>query len=374
MAKKENPFRYGIAVDDPYFIDREQEMKDYSKWLTTGQSLVIYSPRRYGKTSLILKLLKKLRKVGYYTVYIDFFKVSSRQRFAELYYTEILKQLPSWQKTFKKIASLTKKIRPVISLDDQGAPNVSLKLDQSSGGDDLTELFNLPQKLSGKKKWVIVFDEFQDINKLNGESFEKELRATFIHHTKVGYAFLGSKMHILLNMFTHESRAFYQFGKITELKKLPGEALTEYLLSGFKKTGIDLKEGIVTSIIGTCDAIPHYVQYLASAAWEEAIEKNNKLDEETLERSVDKIVINQTDYFTAHYEKLTLHQQIVLKAICKENENIFSARFIEKYNLTAVSSVQRSIERLINESILDKTDNKYLFTDPFFKIWLNKML
>lgn len=77
-----NPFRYGIAVDEPYFIDREQEMKDYTTWLKSGQSIVVYSPRRYGKTSLILKLLKKFKKEGYHTIYIDLFKVTSRRRFA----------------------------------------------------------------------------------------------------------------------------------------------------------------------------------------------------------------------------------------------------------------------------------------------------
>lgn len=59
-----NPFRYGIAVDEPYFIDREQEIKEFSRWLKSGQSLVVYSPRRYGKTSLIIKILKNLRKEG----------------------------------------------------------------------------------------------------------------------------------------------------------------------------------------------------------------------------------------------------------------------------------------------------------------------
>jgi hypothetical protein len=370
MPKRENPFRYGIAVDDPYFVDREQELKDYSKWLTTGQSLVLYSPRRFGKTSLMLKILKKLKQEGYHTVYIDFFRVTSRRRFAELYYTEILKQLPSWQKTIKKLSSLTKRIRPVISVDEQGMPIVSLKFEESSSSEELAELFDLPQKLSDRKRWIVVFDEFQEINKLNGDSFEKEMRASLIHHTSVGYAFLGSKMHMLLNMFTHENRAFYQFGKITELKKLPDEIMEEYLVSGCKKTGISIKKDTAAGIINTCEGIPHYVQYLASAAWEEAVEGKATLDEAVLGRAVHKIVINQADYFTSQYERLTLHQQNVLKAISVENENIFNARYTEDHNLNAISSVQRSLERLLTEGILARQQNAYIFTDPFFKMWL----
>jgi AAA+ ATPase superfamily predicted ATPase len=370
MGKLKNPFRYGIAVDSPYFIDREQEIRDYTKWLTSGQSLVIYSPRRYGKTSLVLKLLKEIRKKGYNTIYIDFFKINSRQRFAELYYTEILRQLPSWEKALKQISSLTRSLRPVISIDQQGLPSVSLKSEGIFPYHDLTELLDLPQKLSDKKNWVIVFDEFQEINRLNGDSFEKEMRSAFIHHKNVGYAFLGSKMHMLLNMFTHESKAFYQFGKIVELKKLPEDIFAEYIESGLKKSGIDFKDGISAKIIHICEGIPHYVQYLASGAWEEAIENKSKLDGTVLELAIFKILINQSDFFSVQYERLTLHQQTVLRAISVDNENIYNSDFARKYNLKSPSSVQRSVERLLNDGILIRQHNSYHFTDPFFRRWV----
>jgi uncharacterized protein len=368
-----NPFRYGIAVDDPYFVDREQEMSDFSKWLTSGQSLVIYSPRRYGKTSLMLKLLKELRRKGFYIVYVDFFKVNSRLRFAELYYSEIIKQLPAWQKNIKKILSLTKSVRPVVSLDQQGFPTVSINLENKPGGDNLSELFDLPVKLNGGKRWIIVFDEFQEINNLNGESFEKEMRASFIHHSNVGYVFMGSKMHMLLNMFTHENSAFYQFGKIIELGKLQVDALINYLEKKFRNTKINFDEEIPAKIIELCEAIPHYVQYLASGAWEEAIENHSRLDKKILEKAVSKIITNQNDYFITQYENLTTHQQKVLKAISIENKNIFTSGFTERHHLSAFSSVQRSLERLLKSGIILKQSDQYLFTDPFFKRWLETL-
>ena len=33
-----NPFRYGIIVDEPFFIDREDEQKDIYQWLSTKQA------------------------------------------------------------------------------------------------------------------------------------------------------------------------------------------------------------------------------------------------------------------------------------------------------------------------------------------------
>lgn len=369
---KKNPFRYGIAVDDPYFVDRVQELMDFDQWLTSGQSLVIYSSRRYGKTSLILKLLKQLEGRGYKTVYVDFFKVYSRSKFVELYYKSILEALPSWEKSIRKISALTKSLRPVFSLDQDGRPLVSVEWNKATPL-PLDEVLDLPQKLAVKKPWIVVFDEFQEINDLNGENFEKEMRASMIHHDKVSYVFQGSQSHMLLNMFTRKNRAFYQFGKIIELKKIPEEMQQKFLEEKFRESGIKATPDNIKEIISKTDNIPHYVQYLASAAWEHSLENDGTLDRKTLEAAIDKVLINQNDYYLTWYEKLTAYQKKVLHAIHQDNKNIFNAAYTDKYRLHAVSSVQRAVERFIRDGVLEKKGNAYIFTDPFFPAWLEKM-
>ena len=368
-----NPFRYGIVVDDPYFIDREQELSDFKQWLTSCQSVILYSPRRYGKTSLILKVLRELTEEGYTTVYIDFFKVHSRFRFIELYYNTIVKAMPVWEKAIQKLNIILKTVRPVISLDNHGNPNISVRLDPHSKTEDMSEVFDLPQKLAGNKPWIVVFDEFQEVNKLNGESFEKEMRASLIHQDKVSYVFMGSQMHMLLNMFKKPNRAFYQFGKIIELKKIPDNHMLEYLKRGFRETGIKSTSDLHKDIINISNNIPHYVQYLGSAAWELSLENHRIFDESVLKKAIGKIVNNQNDYFLAQYESLTSYQQKVLKAIREKNSNVFTKDYSEQYHLSPVSSTQRALERLMKEGILEKQENIYQFTDPFFKIWLKDM-
>lgn len=370
---KKNPFRYGIAVDDPYFVDREQEFSDLNRWLKSGQSIVMYSPRRYGKTSLMLKLLKNLKKQGYKTIYVDFFKVHSRLRFIELYYNGIFKLMPSWEKAIRRISSLTKTIRPVITVDQNGNPNVSVRVDSDSGKLNMDEVFDLPQKLATKKAWIVVFDEFQEVNKLNEDSFEKEMRASLIHHDKVSYVFMGSQMHMLLNMFTHRNRAFYQFGKIFELKKIPVEVQTNYLENRFETTGIKISPGICQKIVDVSNNIPHYVQYLASAAWEFSLENKNTLDDSVLSNAINTIVTNQIDYYLSYFEKLTANQQKILKAIHLENKHIFTTAYALRFQLSSISSTQRAIERLLKDGVIEKQASSYHFIDPFFKIWLERV-
>lgn len=369
----QNPFRYGITVDDPYFVNRTEELRDYANWLQSGQSIVVYSPRRYGKTSLIKKVLKELAKKGHPTIYIDFFKVNSRARFAELYYNSLFKSMSSWEKTMRSVNQIVKSIRPVLSLDDGGQPNISILTDSQTKPLDLTEIFDLPQKLAQDKRWIVVFDEFQEIRNLNGEGFEKELRASLIHHDKVAYVFMGSQMHMLLNMFTSKNSAFYQFSKIVELKKIDEQVMCKHLFSCFKNTGVDVKDDVIEKIVFQTNNIPHYVQYLASAAWEEAKGNQNNLDQEVLKKAIDKVIINQEDYFSFQYQNLTANQQKLVKAIEEEQSGTFAASFIDKYRLGSASSVQRSIERLQSEGIIEKKDNEWFFTDPFFKLWLKRL-
>ena len=362
-----NPFRYGIIVDEPFFIDREDEQKDITQWLTTKQSIVLYSPRRYGKSSLMLKLLNQFKKNGYNTVYVDFFKVHSKTKFVELFYQEILKTLQPWEKAIKQINQFVKKIKPVISFGDDGNPLIGLQSSDSMS--DISEVFDLPQKLAKDKPWIVVFDEFQDVAKLNGDSFEKELRAALIHHDNVGYVFMGSQTNMLLNMFTHPNKAFYQFAKMLELKKINKDIMVDYVSDHFNSTDFNIKIDEAKNIVDIADNIPHYVQYLASAVWETAIE-SRQVYPNTIQTAVSKILNNQLDYFSSMYQGLTPQQQKVLLALRSESEGIFTDKYKKKYNLSALSTTQRAIERLIHLGMIEKESGSYQFSDPFFKAWL----
>ena len=68
----DNPFRFsGIVVDDA-FCDREKEQKELKQFIESSQNILLYSHRRYGKSSLILTLFKDIKTVK--PVYVDLFK------------------------------------------------------------------------------------------------------------------------------------------------------------------------------------------------------------------------------------------------------------------------------------------------------------
>ncbi|MGQ3684071.1 MAG: hypothetical protein ACUBOA_03520 [Candidatus Loosdrechtia sp.] len=86
----QNPFTIGIAKEED-FCNREQELADLINYAKNCQNIVLYSPRRYGKSSLVNQVLKELGKEGVLTVYVDLFPVSSEHDFVSMLATAILK-------------------------------------------------------------------------------------------------------------------------------------------------------------------------------------------------------------------------------------------------------------------------------------------
>lgn len=81
----QNPFQYGKVIGAPYFTDRERELAELISEVENRHNLVLYSPRRYGKTSLLMKLAAELKSRDIHVIFIDFMQVTSREAFIRLF-------------------------------------------------------------------------------------------------------------------------------------------------------------------------------------------------------------------------------------------------------------------------------------------------
>jgi len=366
---KMNPFKYGSVVSDPYFIDRENEVEDLSRSIKGGANIILYSPRRYGKTSLIKRVGEKVREDGMTVLYLDLFKVNSREQFLSLYYQTVLEGIAGWEKSLKTISSFLKSVRPLITMNQDGTPSVWLDIPPQNKTQSFSEIVNLPEKLAGKQRWVIIIDEFQEIENFGGESFEKELRAVIQHHQHVSYILMGSRKHLLLGMVTRKNRAFYNFGKLVYLDKIPAEYWRIHLKKSFDQQMLPCKDEIIESLIQTAENIPYYVQYLAFELLECSVYSGSP-DDSTLQMAISRIMVNQQDYFQTLWESLSTTQQKTLKGLVVHDKFVFSKEFLNQHKIHTTSGVQRSIEVLMRRGIIDKQNEIFNFEDPFLKKWL----
>lgn len=365
----QNPFQYGKVVGYPYFADRETELRDLCGDVQGRNNVVLYSPRRFGKTSLLFKLSGVMMEQGYKVLYLDFFRVTSRQAFMDLYSREVLIQSGKrWKSTLKKVGTLVKGIRPLITLDPVGNPGFSFTFEPMPPSQQTLEgVLNLTEKLDPEQKWLVIFDEFQEIGKLNGDGFENVLRSVIQHHTQTSYIFSGSRYHMLLDIFSQPGRPFYQFCKVMQLDKIAAESMAEYISGRFRETGLEISRELADGIIARSDNIPNYVQYIASEVWQLSVQSGKKPDDAMLQKAMENMMANLNDFFLQIWDGLSLQQKKLLIAISIENSNIFSRDYHARHRLGAVSSTQRAAQNLILLQLLSKHDSCYEFCDPLFK-------
>lgn len=370
-----NPFSYGTVVKEPYFFDRKEEKERIVSILAGGNNLVLYAPRRYGKTSLVMKVIDTLNSLGFTCSYFDFMTVYSRESFIEVFSKAIFSQQSNTKKTIETIARFVKGIRPKLTFDQNGVPEFSIDfLENNISDKTLDAVFDLPEKLSDeKKRYIIVMDEFQDIDKLNGENFERLLRSKIQHHSNVNYLFLGSRTHILHDMFNNKNRAFYNSAFAMNLRALPKNETINFLIERFSLSNIKLEEDTAFYLINQSGNVPYYIQFLASEVWQYCINQKQIIDKETIGLCSNKIIDLKSDYYFELFDRQTAYQKKLLKALAVSRQNVFSAEYANNFRLSAVSTTQKALSGLINSGIIEKNENDYLFDDPFFKQFILRL-
>jgi len=370
-----NPFIYGTVVTGSNFTNRKKEIKELINDIKSGQNIFLFSPRKYGKTSLMKVIQNKLKKENFITIYIDFYQVYSRARFIELYSKIIAKETDTkLEKIIEFFKNNVRNIIPSISLDNDGNPVFKIEFLRNEKNENyiLDDILQLPYKLLKKKNMVIIFDECQEINNLNGDSFEKELRANIQHHEKISYVFLGSKTHILQNMFTDKNRALYKIGKIYPLKKIPQPELIKFISKKFKDGNYSIDIKVAKNICNITQNYPYYTQMLCHEIWEVAID-SKIVNENIIKLAIRNILNNQWELYLKIWESLSNNQKALLVAFIRSGTNeIYSNQYIAKNQLTSVSTIQRSVKGLIEKEIIETTNREYTFPDIFFKLWVER--
>ncbi len=376
---KLNPFYYGEVVTGENFTNRVDEIERLMTELCGGHNIFLISPRRYGKTSLIINTLEQIKNRGLFVFYMDLYKVASFRELVEAYAKGIVR---SSRTKVEKISDFVKdlfpNIRPKIILGDDGMPSieVDIKLKDKDLMDSLSEILDVPQKIAERRKtnFVIVFDEFQEIVNLDGERLEKLMRAGFQHHHNVAYLFAGSKRHLLYNMVSDPNRAFYKLGDIMNLHKIPPNEMMKFAKSKFSKGSINISKEVFDSVLEITENVPYNIQYLCHHLWNRCLQVKDvkKVD---IDAVMTSIINEQSANYISIWDGLSMHQRLFLKAIIKSPEgSIFSKEFVSENELGTPGSIQKSISLLTKKNIIDTEDKDIRFNDVFFKEWIKKRM
>ena len=134
-----NPFNYLQFATGDDFYDRHEIRADLRSRFLSGQTnVVLYGPRRYGKSSLVAELMSDLEKGGLFCVSVDVMKTPSIDLFVSAYVSKIYKKFAPLKFEFKRIGELLKSLRfkMTIGADSFGIPNMRVVASESLMGGD----------------------------------------------------------------------------------------------------------------------------------------------------------------------------------------------------------------------------------------------
>jgi len=356
-----NPFKFGSVVDVPYFTNRTEEIRHLKQTLQGPNHVILISPRRFGKTSLMLKVLDKLDRPYVFLdlqIITDVNDLATQllKRIYRIYPFERLKQLV---KNFQIVPNLT--INPVnndVEISFQPA-ETSMPM--------LEDVLNTLDLLGTKEKCpILVFDEFQEINRL-GKHLPGHMRAVMQHHQNINYAFMGSMESRMKEIFEQKKSPFYHFGQLMLLNRIPKPDFQAYLNNGFESS----HAGVLTeSILDFTQCHPYYTQQLASTIWELSTVYTDVdiLFSEAISRLIQ---IHDADYERL-WQMLNPTDRKVMISLSQKEQNILTSTIFKKYNIKAASTVFSSLKRLMAQGYVIKMDSQYELDDPFFAQWINQ--
>lgn len=373
-GKMKNPFHLKALPLSVPFCDREKEMSDLIRYAGNFTNVVLSSPRRYGKTSLIKRVQDNLAKHGALTIYIDYFGISSidefSARFAGAVYSVVYKE----KSLFEKAAKVFTSLRPILRPDPETGMAFTVEVAKSKPGGQLLEetLKGFGEFLkSGKISCNVAFDEFQEITELKESKFiEGTLRSYMQDHRNVSYFFVGSRRRILMDMFNDKKRPFYKSAINYVLTALPAEDTAKYLADLFAHNGKNCPTTLAAKIHAMTDGYPYYIQKLSYFVYEAS---KNTVTEDSLHEGLKQMLLEEMPLFELMLQALRPRQIALLYAIAKEaTKTPFATAYLTRHRLGSLGGVQAAIKKLPEMDYLEKTSAGWKVVDPIFAHWLRQ--
>jgi hypothetical protein len=362
-----NPFIYShpIAPDD--IIDRDDETRRLLTSAVGGHYVRLYAPRKYGKTSLLRRVLRDAeREEAMIPVLVDLYGVLSIAdvaiRIERAYARQLKGKLRARVEEFLQSTGLG------LSL---GAFGISAKLQLEPRRDPLPALhalLDLPLRLeeSGGFRALIVLDEFQDITKV------KEMDAILRSHIQfqgevASFVFAGSEPGLMRQLFEDRERPLYGAAVPMRLDRLPDAEIAAYISARFQDTGRSVGEAL-NPLVATAQGHPQRAMLLAHRLWEE-VEAQEAATLADWRRAHGSALAELQPEFDANWRRLSTNEQKALRAVIAGAGSPFRKRVLEQLDLPK-STARAALRSLVANATVEQRGNDYVLVDPLFAEWI----
>lgn len=374
-----NPFKFGTAVSGEAFYDRTSSFRKlYAKLAGGAANVVMYAPRRYGKTSLVKKVLAKFAEESVPTVYFNLNKIETIEKFCEQYTAAVCSLVGKGRETADLLMTYLSHLHPTLSLGGEAFVSVRFDYGEKMSSASLSSVLDFAEKIATEKlrrPIIVAFDEFQDISRLSPDlPLEGIFRGCIQEHQSVRYLFFGSKTHLLKRMFGERSRPFYKSAATMKLDKPPVDESEDFVRRRFAARSIGIDASVAARIVRESENVPYYLQQLSALTFDAVQEREGDwVEDSDVTVAVDELLEENGDYYAERLATLSPMQRLLVSALAREPQKEFTAAYRRRHSLGASSTVHASLKVILDGGLVESDENGYFLGDPFFARYLRTM-
>lgn len=362
----------GKPVTGRDLIGREKEVALVSELLQQGQSVVLIAPRRFGKTSIVLEVLRRLKNQGHFTAYVDIFAVPGIRHLSEQITSSVLAN-KKLEKTFRDIRKNIGQVVKNVELK-QVVEDFEFILKYTSPDSDewelLSESIDFIDNFTGKYRKDIFcgLDEFGDIDKLDGDNIVKLFRSKIQVQQNSAYIFSGSSESMMDSLFARKNAPFYRLARIIELGYIHKDAFRKYLENAFRRTGIKAGPGVIDEILEFTKGHPYYTQLILQHIYVTQTLSAKPLSF-NMKTILEELLVAEKNYLEKLWEEISArkeHRMVTMK-IAEGAGSVYAELDHKSIN------VARTLKALRGSGYVLKSEKgRYELADPLFRHWIRE--
>jgi AAA+ ATPase superfamily predicted ATPase len=376
---QEPPFRFGQVVSGDYFVGRAAELASLSIDLRTATNVVLISPRRFGKTSLVLRAVRELEAEGVLVAYVDLLRTPSKERFAShlaaaIYAGLLGRGAQALQRATEWFSQL--RVRPKITLNQDGTPSFEFAGGAPTPDVDATieHLLELPQAVARdrQRRVVLVFDEFQEVLDLD-PALPSLMRSVFQHQGEVAHVFLGSRQHLLRRVFADRHQPLYRLARPMALGPIDQTDFAPFIRERFAAGHAQITHDGLEALLALTGGHPNDTQELAHFAWVRAVAEGRPATRDSIERALTDVVSAESARFVVVWDNLSPLQRRALGAVAQDGTRLYASEVRQRFQLGDPSGLQKALQRLGELELIEPVQRgAYRVPDLFLRAWLRE--
>jgi len=367
-------FMYNQLVDVENICNLKKELAALKVHLKKKDRVIVYAPRNYGKTSLVKNVI------------IPFFKKENKNSF--VFFSDLMevKNMESLVSRLKNSFELSfadsfpiknmietmkiffKSLRPEISIDPTtNQPGISLKVFPEQKNFSIRYIMSLVKEISKEVPTLIVIDEFQDIANIN--EAQAHFRNAFEAMDGVPIIIMGSKRHILSEIFSVPDRPLSFWGQDLEFSPIDYSEYHHYILERFKMNNLNIKPDVSRYLQDMLWRIPEPINIICDKIMD--VYQKKEITHDHIHAGI-KMVLESKE---SRYENIIATFSSAEETVCinlakmGELEKPQSKEFVSRCRVTN-RTVGKIFEKFMNKGIIEKNNGLYRLADPILHFYL----